>query len=36
MAPPLAPPSADVLQSAVAKVNRHVLPLFVTMFIANC
>jgi sugar phosphate permease len=34
-APASRPPSAAVLQSAVTKVNRHVLPLFVTMFIAN-
>ena len=33
--PPLAAPTADLLESASSKVKRHVLPLFLIMFIAN-
>lgn len=33
--PPFAAPTADLLESASSKVKRHVLPLFLIMFIAN-
>ncbi|MEA3104975.1 MAG: hypothetical protein QOF74_9215, partial [Caballeronia mineralivorans] len=35
MTPDFAPSTYDALESAASKVKRHVLPLFLIMFIAN-